>query len=73
MEKKKKKEELPTAKEKKCIKYAKGDFQLERKAQGVALSVSYLLLFLLCVFLFDFVVCFALLRLTCREEIVQER
>lgn len=69
---KKKKEELPTAKEK-CMKYAKGDFQLERKAQDVVLSVSYLLLFLLCVFLFVFVLCFALLRLTCREEIVQER
>lgn len=47
-----KKEEPQAAKEKKSIKYAKGDFQLEKKAQGVVLPVSYLLLFLflLCVF-----------------------
>lgn len=47
-----KKEEPQAAKEKKSMKYAKGDFQLEKKAQGVVLPVSYLLLFLflLCVF-----------------------
>lgn len=67
-----KKEEPQAAKEKKSMKYAKGDFQLEKKAQGVVLPVSYLLVFTMCV-LFVSVFCFALLRLTCREEIVQER
>lgn len=70
-----KKEEPQAAKEKKSMKYAKGDFQLEKKStrcRSVCLLFAFVFVFTMCV-LFVSVFCFALLRLTCREEIVQER